>query len=313
MNKLGFQMLNSNSNIVIIPTIAYFVDFLEKGEIYMVDSTTLTKDELISNLWLTDEIMSEIEIIKDEIEKKRVSLESTIQSTEQEYLKTVKENYTKSELYQAHQTYDDLIDRMKHLKGIVILIDLIICVLLGYLFIMQGVKLMYVMLFWITVPILTYLIYDQIIKYYLKAKKPKPLPTLDEVIAEVKTSTEYLHISDSLIAKHIKQEMKQLELKIQQLEVLLNEKTVLPDIYRVRAKDVVWYLENQRADNLKEALAALVDSDHREQVKQMIEQQNHEIEKLNEVTEKLIKDNQKLKQQVEQQYQQIIELSNRKK
>lgn len=107
--------------------------------------------------------------------------------------------------------------------------------------------------------------------------------------------------------------MKQLELKIQQLEVLLDEKTVLPDIYRVRAKDVVWYLENQRADNLKEALAALVDSDHREQVKQMIEQQNHEIEKLNEVTEKLIKDNQKLKQQVEQQYQQIIELSNRKK
>ena len=279
----------------------------------MVDPTTLTKDELISNLWLTDEIMSEIEIIKDEIEKKRVSLESTIQSTEQEYLKTVKENYTKSELYQAHQTYDDLIDRMKHLKGIVILIDLIICILLGYLFIMQDVKLMYVMLFWITVPILVYLIYDQIIKYYLKAKKPKPLPTLDEVIAEVKTSTEYLHISDSLIAKHIKQEMKQLELKIQQLEVLLDEKTVLPDIYRVRAKDVVWYLENQRADNLKEALAALVDSDHREQVKQMIEQQNHEIEKLNEVTEKLIKDNQKLKQQVEQQYQQIIELSNRKK
>jgi hypothetical protein len=228
-------------------------------------------------------------------------------------LKTVKENYTKSELYQAHQTYDDLIDRMKHLKGIVILIDLIICILLGYLFIMQDVKLMYVMLFWITVPILVYLIYDQIIKYYLKAKKPKPLSTLDEVIAEVKTSTEYLHISDSLIAKHIKQEMKQLELKIQQLEVLLDEKTVLPDIYRVRAKDVVWYLENQRADNLKEALAALVDSDHREQVKQMIEQQNHEIEKLNEVTEKLIKDNQKLKQQVEQQYQQIIELSNRKK
>ena len=251
----------------------------------MVDSTTLTKDELISNLWLTDEIMSEIEIIKDEIEKKRVSLESTIQSTEQEYLKTVKENYTKSELYQAHQTYDDLIDRMKHLKGIVILIDLIICILLGYLFIMQDVKLMYVMLFWITVPILVYLIYDQIIKYYLKAKKPKPLSTLDEVIAEVKTSTEYLHISDSLIAKHIKQEMKQLELKIQQLEVVLDEKTVLPDIYRVRAKDVVWYLENQRADNLKEALAALVDSDHREQVKQMIEQQ----------------------------YQQIIELSNRKK
>lgn len=279
----------------------------------MVDPTTLTKDELISNLWLTDEIMSEIEIIKDEIEKKRVSLESTIQSTEQEYLKTVKENYTKSELYQAHQTYDDLIDRMKHLKGIVILIDLIICILLGYLFIMQDVKLMYVMLFWITVPILVYLIYDQIIKYYLKAKKPKLLSTLDEVIAEVKTSTEYLHISDSLIAKHIKQEMKQLELKIQQLEVLLDEKTVLPDIYRVRAKDVVWYLENQRADNLKEALAALVDSDHREQVKQMIEQQNHEIEKLNEVTEKLIKDNQKLKQQVEQQYQQIIELSNRKK
>lgn len=31
MNKLGFQMLNSNSNIVIIPIIAYFVDFFGEG------------------------------------------------------------------------------------------------------------------------------------------------------------------------------------------------------------------------------------------------------------------------------------------
>lgn len=279
----------------------------------MIDPMKLTKDELISNLWLTDEIMSEIEIIKDEIEKKRDSLESTIRSTEQDYLKTVKENYTKSELYQEHKAYDDLIDRMKHIRGVAVLIDLIICVLLGYFLIMQDVKLMYVVLFWIIVPITGYLLYDQWAKYYLKSKKPKSLPTLDEVIVEVKNSTEYLQIPDSLIAKHIKQEMKQLEQKIKQLEVLLDEKTVLPLIYRLRAKDVVWYLENQRADNLKEALAALIDSDHREQMKQMIEQQNHEIEKLNEVTEKLIKENQKLKHQIEQQHQKIVEITNRKK
>lgn len=279
----------------------------------MIDAATLTKEELISNLWLTDEIISEIEIVKDEIKKKNISLETTIISTEQEYLNTVKDNYGKSELYKQHQQYEDLIDRTKHLKGIAILIDLILSVLIGYLFIMNNIKLIYVALFWIVFPIVLYLIYDQVIKYYLKSKKPEALPSLEAVIEEAKMSREYHQIPDSLFAKHIRQEIQQLEEKIQQLEVVLEEKTTLPMIYRFRAKEIVWYLENLRADNLKEALAALVESDHRAKMNQMIEQQNEEIERLNEVTKKLIKDNNSLSQKVEVQHQQIVELMNHKK
>ena len=35
----------------------------------------LSKDELIKNLWLTDEIINEIEITKREIDKKKTTLE----------------------------------------------------------------------------------------------------------------------------------------------------------------------------------------------------------------------------------------------
>lgn len=279
----------------------------------MIDATKLTKDELISNLWLTDEMISEMDIIEDEIEKKKSTLESTIMNTEQEYLKMVHDEYHKSDLYQEHQDYQDLLDKFKHLRGISILIDLILCILIGYFFIISGMELMYVILFWIIVPISLYLAYDQIVKFYLKKKQPSPLPKLEDVLNEAKMSPDYCKISDSLLAKHIKQEIKQLQEKRLQLETELDEKTVLPQIYRLRAREVVWFLENQRADNLKEALGALVDSDHREQMAQTMNQQNHEIKKLHEITEKLSQDNKRLAQKLEQQHQQIVELTNRKK
>ena len=97
------------------------------------------------------------------------------------------------------------------------------------------------------------------------------------------------------------------------VEATLIEKTVLPEIYRMRAKEVVWYLENLMADNLKEALAALVEADHREQVKHMIEEQNQEINQLKDITAKLMEHNQKLAHKLEQQRQQLVELENRKK
>lgn len=279
----------------------------------MIDPATLTKDELIKNLWLTDEIINEIDIIKDEIEKKNKSLELTITSTEQEYLKTIEDSYMKSTLYQKHIKYNDLLEHMKSFKGIAVLLDLIICVSLGYLFIIQGIQLMYVILFWIIAPIVLYLIYDKSVGYYLKSKKPSPLPTLEQTIEEAKNSDEYSNIPNSLVAKHIRQEIVQFQQNIQQLEESLDEKSVLPIIYRLRAKEIIWYLENLRADNLKEALAALVDSDHRKQMKEMVEQQNHEIERLNKITERLLKDNNQLKQQIERQHEQIIQLTNRKK
>lgn len=114
-------------------------------------------------------------------------------------------------------------------------------------------------------------------------------------------------------ANHMRDEIKKLNQQLSELEATLIEKTVLPEIYRMRAKEVVWYLENLMADNLKEALAALVEDDHREQVKQMIEEQNQEINQLKDITAKLMEHNQKLAHKLEQQRQQLVELENRKK
>ena len=67
------------------------------------------------------------------------------------------------------------------------------------------------------------------------------------------------------------------------------------------------------ADNLKEALTALVEADHRKELKQMIDDQNQEIHALKDTTAKLMEHNQKLAQKIEQQRQQLLELENKKK
>lgn len=273
----------------------------------------LSKDELIKNLWLTDEIINEIEIIKREIDKKKTTLEETISSTKQEYIEMVKKNYYESEAYKAHQSYQSLIEKLDAFRGVAILLDLIVCVLLGYGLIIFNVSFLKVILFWIITPIIVYLLYQQGIKYYLVKQKPAHMPSLETVIEEAKKSLEYENISNSLIANHIRDEVMKLSQQQSQLEVLLAEKTVLPELYRMRAREVVWYLENLMADNLKEALKALVESDHREQIKEMMNEQNQEIDRLKKATETLMDQNQKLIRQVEQQRQQIEELESKKK
>lgn len=273
----------------------------------------LSKDELVRNLWLTDEIISEIEIVKREINKKKMTLEETISSTKHEHIEMVKKNYYESKEYQAHQSYQFLIEKLEAFKGVAILLDLIICVLFGYGLIILNVSFLKVILFWMITPIIVYLLYQQAIKYYLVKQKPADLPSLETVIEEAKKSVEYENISNSLIANHIRDEITKLSQKQSQLEIRLAEKTVLPELYRMRAREVVWYLENLMADNLKEALTALVESDHREQIKEMMSEQNQEIDRLKKATETLMEQNQKLIRQVEEQRQQIEELESKKK
>ena len=83
----------------------------------MVEINTLSKDELIANLWSTDEMIKEIEIIKCEIDKKKATLDSTIHSTEQEHLKTVENKYYESEGYKTNQAYQTLVEKLKAFKG----------------------------------------------------------------------------------------------------------------------------------------------------------------------------------------------------
>ena len=279
----------------------------------MVEVNGLSKDEIIANLWLTDEMINEIEIVKREIDKKKASLDSTIVATEQENLKAVETKYYDSSEYKAHQDYSGLIEKLKEFKGVAILIDLIVCVLLSYALIIFNVNFLYVILLFIITVVIFYLLYQQGTKYYLNKQKPAPIPSLESVIEEAKMSYEYQQIPNSLLANHMRDEMKKLNQQLSELEATLIEKTVLPEIYRMRAKEVVWYLENLMADNLKEALAALVEADHREQVKHMIEEQNQEINQLKDITAKLMEHNQKLAHKLEQQRQQLVELENRKK
>ena len=115
----------------------------------MVEVNGLSKDAIIANLWLTDEMINEIEIVKREIDKKKASLDSTIVATEQEHLKAVETKYYDSSEYRAHQDYNGLIEKLKDFIGVAILIALIVCVLLSYALIIFNVNFLYVILLFI--------------------------------------------------------------------------------------------------------------------------------------------------------------------
>lgn len=279
----------------------------------MTEVSQLSKKDLISNLWMTDELMSQMRYFEQERAEKKKTLVLTIESTQKEYIASVKEKYYGSEDFKAHQKYEELCLNLKDFREVALLLDLIIGVLISYLLFMIGVKFLSVVLSFVVIVLLIYLFYYVGVKYYLKQKKPLSIPTLEAVIEEAKESYDYQHIEHSLLANHLREEIHEIDQKISQLESELVEKTVLPEKYRHRSKDVIWYLENLVADNLKEALSALIEDDHRKQMKQMIDNQNHEIRHLKEISHQLIENHQRLIERLETQQQRIEELEGKKK
>ena len=143
----------------------------------MTEVSQLSKKDLISNLWMTDELMSQMRYFEQERAEKKKTLVLTIESTQKEYIASVKEKYYGSEDFKAHQKYEELCLNLK---------DLIIGVLISYLLFMIGVKFLSVVLSFVVIVSLIYLFYYAGVKYYLKQKKPLSIPTLEAVIDEAK-------------------------------------------------------------------------------------------------------------------------------
>ncbi|MGL4373998.1 MAG: hypothetical protein ACRCS6_09465, partial [Turicibacter sp.] len=66
-------------------------------------------------------------------------------------------------------------------------------------------------------------------------------------------------------------------------------------------------------DNLKEALAALANEDHREELKQMVATQNLDIAALETKTDQLMMENQRLSQLLAEQQDEINDLQSKRK
>ncbi|MGL4373757.1 MAG: hypothetical protein ACRCS6_08250, partial [Turicibacter sp.] len=90
-----------------------------------IEATTLTKEQLISNIWRTDELIHEIDIVKGEVQKKKDTIQNYVATEQHKYLREAREAYTKSEEVLAYEKHAALVQKTKDFKGIVILIDLI--------------------------------------------------------------------------------------------------------------------------------------------------------------------------------------------
>ena len=257
----------------------------------MIDAKLLTKEDLIANLWLTDEILSELDIIDDEIKKKNISLKAIVEEAQSDYLKSVENYYYQSEEYELNEKFQILNKKIQGVHNIVVIADIAICTIAGYFFIYFGFPFWQVIIFWLVVPLLIFGMYYLAQKFFLNSRKPPiSLRPLKEVLEAAQQNDSFQKIPDSLLATHIKQEIARLNQKKREGEEILSSQTVLTKNYQPRAKEIVWYLENKMADNLKEALIALEEADFRKQMKQMIEEQKDEIKSLTEKVDRIVKD-----------------------
>ena|GEM_PF-2978119 len=272
----------------------------------MRNASSLTKEELIANLWLTDELISEFDILEEEIKKKNISLQAAVEEAQIDYLRTVEESYYQSAEYHDVKQYEGLVEKFKknHLR--IIFINVIICILIGYVLIYLGLEFWHVLLFWLIVPAAIYGGYRGWQFYYLNSKSPNIfLNPIEDVLLKVKESQEFQQ-QDSLLVRHLKQEIENLEQRKLEGEQKLAAQMVLPLGYRQRIREIIWYLESIESYHLTEALMALDEADYRERTQHMLENQQNEIRNLKDNIEMLIEENRIVKEQQKQ----LLEQSN---
>lgn len=275
----------------------------------MIESKDLVKKQLIENLWNTDEMLNEIEIMKSEFEKKQILKENTLKELEAEYLKEVEERYLASPTVKRYARYEKLVQQFKDLRGVAILVDLIVSVLIAYLLVFLDFGILKTAAVFIFLPFVFYFIYHQTVKLILKNKEPEYPLNLEIVIKKAKLEEEYFSLKDALVLQYIEQEMKQMSQREIYLKEKLEQQSVLTEVYWPYTRKVIWFLENLMADDLKEALKLLAESNHRDEMKAAIEIQNHQIEDLNKRFDKLVEDQKKVVNELNKQREQIKKIS----
>lgn len=275
----------------------------------MIEASNLTKQLLIENLWMTDEMLNEVEILKAELEKKQLLKANTIKELEEEYLKTVKEKHLASPAVKRYTRYENLVQQFKDIRSIAILVDLIVCVLIGYGLVFLGFGILKTAVVVVFLPFIFYLIYHQIVKAFLKSKEPQYPLDLEMVVKKAKLEEEYLTLKDSLSLQYIDSEMKQMIQREMYLKEKLEQQSVLTEIYWPYTRKVIWFLENQMADDLKESLKLLADANHRDEIKKTVETQNLQIEDLNKRFDKLVEDQKKIVAELNKQREKMKKIS----
>ena len=288
--------------------IIHLAELIKEG-FYMIETSNLTKQLLIENLWTTDEMLNEIEILKTELEKKQLLKENTLKELEEEYLKTVEEKHLSSLAVKRYTRYENLVQQFKDIRSIAILVDLIVCVLIAYALVFLGFGILKTAAITVFLPFIFYFIYHQIVKIVLKNKEPEYPLNLEIVIKKAKLEEEYFHLKDALVIQCIDQEMKQMNQREIYLKEKLEQQSVLTEIYWPYTRKVIWFLENLMADDLKEALKLLAEANHRDEIKKTVETQNRQIEDLNKRFDKLVEDQKKIVIELNKQREKIKKIS----
>ncbi|HAX73027.1 MAG TPA: hypothetical protein DCY20_05835, partial [Firmicutes bacterium] len=128
--------------------------------------------QLIANLWRTDELVNEMDILTGEIDKKNQQIDNYVLAEQEKYVSQAIEQHAESQEVKDYEAYEAFVQKVADYKTISIIAAVIVGILLGDLLFVFGVKFLYVAIFWVISPFVLYFIYKKSMGIYIAKKEP---------------------------------------------------------------------------------------------------------------------------------------------
>ncbi len=276
------------------------------------DAAMLSKEQLIEILYRTDELMNELTIVRHQIQNKQHVKEVELEALQHEYVEDTLQAYHESDDVLAYEDYRVFAQNVANFKKVALLLAIIIPLIIGNILFFMKVEFILVAGLVVILPFILFFIYQLIANKMVQDKK-MPMPQSDEAIRRSATEEGgYEQLEQSLKIRNLGFEVKQLEQKQNQILEVLQTESVLKEIYYEKARRLIYFLNNQFADNLKEALLVLSTEEHRQQMEAAIREHEETITELRTKTNQLQDQVNELQAQVSKQQSQLEQMTSRK-
>ena len=243
----------------------------------VVDVSKLNREQLLANLYRTDELVKEIDILDHEIEKKEKMRIVSLDALQLNYVNDKLVHYQESDEVKAYERQQAREKAYEEAKGVALVFTVMLPLITGGILFVMNVNLILVATVCVISPILLFAVYYLIGEYYIKNKEIITPKTDEMVYRDARLETSYMQLENEIEIRDLKFEITQLKQKREQTFEQLRSESALKEKYYKKARRLVYYLSNQYADTIKEAILLLENDEHRKVVNDQLDINGKEI------------------------------------
>ena len=243
----------------------------------VVDVSKLNREQLLANLYRTDELVKEIEILDHEIEKKEKIRIVSLDALQMNYVTDKLAQYQASEEVKAYERQKAREKAYQEAKGVALVFTVMLPLITGGILYVMKTNIFIVAAVCVISPFILFSIYHLVGEYYIKNKE-LTVPKTDEIVyRDARLETSYTQLENEIEIRDLKFEITQLKQQREQTFEQLRSESALKEKYYKKARRLVYYLSNQYADTIKEAILLLENDEHRKVVNDQLEINGKEI------------------------------------